>query len=424
MKKSLLLMFVFCTLFTTASLAQIINGDLNHNEDLDVEDITLLIDGYLSGEKETIETTVGPTKVNNSHIAGAWLENGDDIIIVFNRNGTFGGELEGMGYTYELSPSSGLIPAYFVTMYDNTGKQVDVFKLLELTDQKMTLKLSEEEINTYTRIASFHGVTDITLSENSLLLQPDDQVQLTASVYPADAENPEVIWTSSNVNVVTVSPTGLVEAVGFGVATITCTAADGGNVKATCKVVVTTDHEAVDLGLSVKWATMNIGANAPEEPGDYFAWGETEPKDYYYWDTYKWSKDILGNITKYNSDDDRKFKLDPEDDAANANWGGTWRMPTIDEFQELTEKCTWERTSLNGVDGQKVTGPNGNSIFLPVTGYRDMDKLRTSSSGYYWLSSLDELDSKKAWRITSSSSAFRLNDSTRYYGYPVRAVCP
>ena len=387
MKKSLLLMFVLCTLFTTASLAQIINGDLNHNKDLDVEDITLLIDGYLSGEKETIETSVGPTKVDNSHIAGAWLENGDDIIIVFNRNGTFGGELEGMGYTYELSPSSGLIPAYFVTMYDNTGKQVDVFKLLELTDQKMTLKLSEEEINTYTRIASFHGVTDITLSENSLLLQPDDQVQLTASVYPEDAE------------------------------------ADGGNVKATCKVVVTTDHEAVDLGLSVKWANMNIGAKTPLEPGDYFAWGEITPKDYYYWDTYKWSKDILGNITKYNSDDDRKFKLDPEDDAASVNWGGTWRMPTIYEFQALTEKCTWEWTSLNGVAGQKVTGPNGNSIFLPVTGYREMDKLR-GSSGYYWLSSLDESDSKRAWRITSSSSAFRLNDPTRYYGYPVRAVCP
>ena len=188
-------------------------------------------------------------------------------------------------------------------------------------------------------------------------------------------------------------------------------------------MVVTTDHEAVDLGLSVKWANMNIGAKTPLEPGDYFAWGEITPKDYYYWDTYKWSKDILGNITKYNSDDDRKFKLDPEDDAASVNWGGTWRMPTIYEFQELTEKCTWEWTSLNGVDGQKVTGPNGNSIFLPVTGYRDMDKLR-GSSGYYWLSSLDESDSKRAWRITSSSSVFLPNNPTRFFGYPVRAVCP
>ena len=92
MKRLFLLMFVLCTLFTTVSLAQVINGDLNHNESIDVEDITLLIDGYLTGETETIGSTVDPYLVDNSLIAGAWLEDGDDICIVFNRNGTFGGE--------------------------------------------------------------------------------------------------------------------------------------------------------------------------------------------------------------------------------------------------------------------------------------------------------------------------------------------
>ncbi|MBQ5370375.1 MAG: T9SS C-terminal target domain-containing protein, partial [Bacteroidaceae bacterium] len=119
-------------------------------------------------------------------------------------------------------------------------------------------------------------------------------------------------------------------------------------------------HEYVDLGLSVKWATCNVGADSPEDYGDYFAWGETSPKSTYDWSTYKWCKGAYDNLTKYNTNSgfgtvDNKNQLDLSDDAARANWGGSWRMPTDEEFIELGEKCSWKRTTQNGVKGYKVT---------------------------------------------------------------------
>ena len=144
---------------------------------------------------------------------------------------------------------------------------------------------------------------------------------------------------------------------------------------------------AVDLGLSVKWASCNVGASSPEEYGDYFAWGETEVKSNYSEQTYaywndknnnnQWDKDeivqLASNIsgTKY--------------DAAHVKWGEGWRMPTEDEFVELEEKCTWNWTSVNGVAGALVTGPNGKSIFLPASG----ERWQTSNNdagvyGNYW----------------------------------------
>ena len=104
--------------------------------------------------------------------------------------------------------------------------------------------------------------------------------------------------------------------------------------------------EAVDLGLSVKWANMNVGAKKPSGYGTYFAWGETKSKDYYSWNTYAWSKGNSQFLTKYSSTD-KRFRLAPTDDAAQANWGGEWRMPTDDEFDELTDpkNCTWQWTA-------------------------------------------------------------------------------
>jgi hypothetical protein len=129
----------------------------------------------------------------------------------------------------------------------------------------------------------------------------------------------------------------------------------------------------VDLGLpsGTLWATCNVGANAPEEFGHQFAWGETAPKETYNWYTYKWCED--GLLTKYcnNSSDgtvDNKIELDPEDDAAYVNWGPSWRMPTVEQLVELYSNCTQQWTELNGVKGILVTGPNGNSIFLPLGG--------------------------------------------------------
>lgn len=132
-------------------------------------------------------------------------------------------------------------------------------------------------------------------------------------------------------------------------------------------------HAYVDLGLSVKWATMNVGASAIEERGEIFRWGETEPSS---GSTYKFKAD--GYFTKYAIKDnplgftngdfyDDKDTLEPEDDAAHVNWGGSWRMPTKDEINELLTCCTWTEESYNGIEGWKVTAYNGNFIFLPCS---------------------------------------------------------
>lgn len=160
-------------------------------------------------------------------------------------------------------------------------------------------------------------------------------------------------------------------------------------------------HVYIDLGLSVKWATCNIGAESPEEYGDYFAWGETITKESYDWNTYKYcvAKDQLIKYcsdSTYGKDDfiDDKTVLDSDDDVAIVNWGGVWRMPTYDEMEELKTKCTWTWTVQNGVNGYLVTsdveGYTDKSIFLPTAGYMYGDTLFNAGvCGYYWSSSLD-----------------------------------
>ena len=149
----------------------------------------------------------------------------------------------------------------------------------------------------------------------------------------------------------------------------------------------------VDLGLSVKWATCNLGANSPEEYGDYYAWGETSSKDAFYRSSYKYSSG--DKITKYltNSEHgvvDNKTVLEKSDDAAYANLGGNWRMPTKAEFDELEKACTWEFIHVNGVYGAMATSTkNGNTIFFPCAGFNDEGKFQSVGSiGGYWSSSL------------------------------------
>ena len=187
--------------------------------------------------------------------------------------------------------------------------------------------------------------------------------------------------------------------------------------------------EYVDLGLSVKWATFNVGATKPEEYGDYFAWGETEPKSTYSWSNYKWCNGSSSTLTKYNTDSirgtvDNKTQLELSDDAAYANWGGSWRMPTDAELTELRTECTWAWATQNGVKGYKVTSKsNGNSIFLPAAGYRSGSLLNNaSSSGKYWSSSLNPGSPGNAYLIDLSSSSEALGYYVRYYGQSVRPV--
>ena len=187
--------------------------------------------------------------------------------------------------------------------------------------------------------------------------------------------------------------------------------------------------KAIDLGLSVKWANCNVGANSPEEYGGYYAWGETEEKSNYDWSTYKWCNGSYDTMTKYCTDSsygtvDNKTTLDPEDDVAHVKWGGSWRMPTDAEQDELRNECTWAWTRQNGVQGYKVTGPNGNSIFLPPAGYRyGADIYGTGNEVRYWSSSLNSYISYYAYYFYFYDSYYYWYDyHARGLGHSVRPV--
>ena len=188
-------------------------------------------------------------------------------------------------------------------------------------------------------------------------------------------------------------------------------------------------HEWVDLGLSVKWATCNVGATKPESYGYYYAWGETSTKRTYNWLTYKWCSGSWSTQTKYCTKSnygrvDNKTTLDLADDAARVNWGGAWRMPTDAEWTELRTKCTWTWTTRNGVKGYTVKSRiNGNSIFLPAAGLRSKDDLRYAGySGYYWSSSLGTDSPYFAWNVGFDSDGVDRFDIVRCCGQSVRPV--
>ncbi len=200
-------------------------------------------------------------------------------------------------------------------------------------------------------------------------------------------------------------------------------------------------HEVVNLGLSsgTLWATCNIGAEKPEEYGNYFAWGEVKPKKTYDWSTYIYANggydenlNFEGIFLKYNTDSqygttDNKTTLEPEDDAASVNWGGIWRMPTKAEQKELYTECTWTWTSKNGKNGYEIKGKNGNSIFLPAAGYiMDMSLYGENFNSYYWSSSLDERIPDFASNLGFDPTEILDNDiygCPQYYGLPIRPVC-
>ncbi len=196
----------------------------------------------------------------------------------------------------------------------------------------------------------------------------------------------------------------------------------------TTEAIIHKVADAVDLGLSVKWASWNVGAESPEDYGGYYAWGETEEKDEYNWSTYKWCNGSYDTQTKYCTDRDygivdNKTVLDSRDDVAHVKWGGSWRMPTRDEIKELCEKCSWEWTTVNGIKGNKVTGPNGNSIFLPAVGYRyGTEVFGRGSSGNYWSGTLVEDLSYYAFYLDFDSGNGNWYGSNRVYGYTVRPV--
>lgn len=190
--------------------------------------------------------------------------------------------------------------------------------------------------------------------------------------------------------------------------------------------------EAIDLGLSVKWSSMNLGATLPEEFGAYFAWGETEPNSYYDWSTYQWCNGSNDSLTKYNTDEgfgavDYKTQLEASDDVASEKLGDKFRMPTNAEFEELINNCKVEWTTLNGVKGRKFTskktGFTDRWIFLPAVGYRYYSFLAADSAlGFYWSSSLYLYYQESALCLIFDSSNINMGNYARCGGLSVRPV--
>lgn len=193
-------------------------------------------------------------------------------------------------------------------------------------------------------------------------------------------------------------------------------------------------YEYVDLGLSVLWATCNVGATSPDDCGDYFAWGETMGlnggKTSFTWMSYKWCNGTNTTLNKYCTSfsygmSDYMSILVLKDDVANVKWGGTWRMPTKDEQEELRKKCTWTWFTKNNIKGYKIIGPNGNSIFLPAAGYPYEGSVKYAGSiGFYWSSSLYPGKSDKAFCFSFDENSIGHDGSARHSGSSVRPVCP
>ena len=289
------------------------------------------------------------------------------------------------------------------------------------------------------------SVSKVVLSQDVLELQRGETTTLTATVFPENASCRAVTWKSSDESIATVSPSGVVTAVSNGTVTITCTTVNVGY-SASCTVSVSGPPEAVYLGLSVKWASFNLGALKPEEYGDYYAWGETEPhyisldpliwkegkEAGYEWASYKWCMGSGNSLTKYcgtssygdNGFVDGKMVLAPEDDAAHVNLGENWRIPTDAEWSELRSRCTWEWTTENGVNGFKVTSINGNSIFLPAAGVISGTRVSSGGSGgTYWSSTLPPDYPNFAGMLSFYDGDIEnVSGLERYIGFSIRPV--
>jgi len=175
----------------------------------------------------------------------------------------------------------------------------------------------------------------------------------------------------------------------------------------------------IDLGLpsGTKWACCNVGASAPEGYGNYYTWGETQPKSVYNWDTYQYGSSG-DNVVNIGSD-----IAGTQYDAATANWGVPWRMPSKAQIQELLNNCSSTWTTQNGVNGRKFTGPNGGTIFLPAAGSRWGDELGSLGSwGDYWSSTLNEGNPNYAYGLGFDSDGAYCYDYGRNYGHSVRPV--
>ena len=358
-----------------------------------------------SNVSETLTATISPSDASNTSVT--WTSS-DTSVASVSPSGVVTGKAKGKA-------------TITVTANDDSGAQATC----------------EVEVKQY--------VTSISLNKTSLSLEIGDEVTLSVtSVLPDNAHDKTYTWSSSDSAIASIDNSGMVTAKAKGKATIKVTANDGNGVNATCSVVVSPKcpEGAVDMGTTTAegyklyWATSNLSASGlcanPQDYGDYFAWGETEPEENYSWSTYKWCNGSSSTLTKYNTNSsygtvDNKTVLEPEDDVAHVKLGGKWRMPTDAEWTELSTKCTWTWvTNYNGsgINGRLVKATNGNSIFLPAAGFRYGTVLYDAgSNGNFWSSSLNTFYPYFAWYVYfDSDNVSRLSSRYRFGGHSVRPV--
>lgn len=400
-----------------------------------------------------------PYAAFNTMIVGTWYENQSNKI-TFNADGTTD---YGTGYTYKFIPLQGTI-----LMYNSEGTLANQIYVMKMSGDTMILRESgSNEMKVYTnffppvkhvtKILNVPDEAEVSFSRDGSIAYSKD-FKITPVIIPQNADNRELIWTSTDEKIAKVykGANGSYEispGLTYGTAYLTCTAADGSGVSVTCKVVST--HEYVDLGLSVNWATMNVGATERKSAGYYFAWGETEPasesKQIFSWETYKWAEGTENDdpkMTKYCDRAkwgivDNKMVLDLEDDAAHVYWGEDWRMPTVEEVNELIENCTFtnQRQYTFGEEWITATSKiNGNKIFIPFSvfyGFTGLaDELTTFKYTYFWTSSYAPRESMRpsancfyylyTWNLSGQGNMEKPVATWNgvCIGYPIRPVRP
>ncbi|MBQ6190665.1 MAG: Ig-like domain-containing protein [Bacteroidaceae bacterium] len=306
-------------------------------------------------------------------------------------------------------------------------------------------------VNDVDSVRFVKAVTSIALSQESITIGRSETYQLAATLLPEDADVKDVVWESSDASIAAVDETGLVTAVALGSCTITASTTDGSNLSAQCQVKVGDEshgavngHEYVDLGLpsGTLWATCNVGAETPEDYGNYYAWGETVPKEEYTYNNYAhWSMSDDNRyltISKYCLDEyfgkvDNLIELMPEDDAATADWGEGWQIPSSEQIGELMDPQLVTLTLYPRDDNDPehprgvlfTSKMNGNSIFLPAAGlYDGANKSYTGTRSFCWSRTLTNATNSAnilGQGVTLSASVY--NGWNRQCGLPVRPVC-
>lgn len=440
--------------------AQIVQGDMNDDSVIDVTDASEIINIILGQRAyQYLDGIANPYMIDSSKVVGTWYKTKSESFSL-NADGTT--DYNGAA-TYKFLPYQGVI-----MFYNEQGKPVSKINVSLLNEGYMLCIPMETGVLTIlTTTQPKQQVTSIQFVLSTLSLQLGQEMPVLAIVMPTTADNRVVTYESSDESVVRMQGRTAV-AVGVGTATITCRATDGSGVKATCKINVNpkdlsgTDangREYVDLDLpsGTLWAAWNVGANAATESGLYFAWGETRgyakgESHTFNWKNYKWMTPGHSNekyVTKYTVADhildgvwykDNVYvgtvvdgvtykdlsRLLPEDDAATANWGDEWCMPTTNQIYELKDSryTTTEWVTVNGVSGRKITSKsNGKSIFLPAAGSRYDSKL--SNEGYdgsYWMRDLGLSSLRGSSLEFDDSGIVYFELTSRSVGQSVRAV--